>query len=70
MNPLADLVGKDYDNLTNNELIALIDTYCDDNRYDFIELDPRMSRSQIISTFVNKVNFEHRLISFFNDWTK
>lgn len=72
-NPLSNLIGKKYEDLTYVELLQCIDAYCEQNKYsnDFDEeyRDEIRSRDMAIRYFRTEFHYEHILEEFFIYWT-
>jgi hypothetical protein len=70
-NPLSNLIGKKYEDLTYVELLQCIDEYCEENKYDFDEeyRNEIRSRDMAIRYFESEFHYEFALEDFFNYWT-
>lgn len=72
-NPLTNLIGKKYEDLTYVELLQCIDEYCEENKYnnDFDEeyRNEIRSRDMAIRYFVGEFHYEFILEDYFNYWT-
>ncbi len=72
-NPLSNLIGKKYEDLTYVELLQCIDAYCEENKFDnnFYEeyRSEIRSRDMAIRYFVGEFHYEFILEEYFNYWT-
>lgn len=78
MNPISDLIDKDFNELTFNELVRVINAYCDENKY-FNEMLSEVAfpyskafrnPANAISYFEGKIGPIYLLKDFFIYWTK
>lgn len=72
-NPLSNLIGKKYEDLTYIELLQCIDAYCEENNFDnnfYEEYKSEIgSRDMAIRYFVGEFHYEFILEEYFNYWT-
>lgn len=74
MNPLADFTEKEFHELDHNELIQVMNSYCDENKYP-ISFEHQItynktSRENAIIAFQKEVGDISILKTYFNNWTK
>ena len=69
MNPLINLTDKKFNELTANELLQVIQAYCDENNYEFnYELDYK-NKKDVENYFKDNFYSLYVLEDFFNYWT-
>jgi hypothetical protein len=69
MNPLYNLIGKEFKELTSLELLQVIQNYCDENRYEF-NYDLKYKTNQdVINYFESNFHRIHILKAYFKFWT-
>lgn len=70
MNPLSNLIGKKFKELTASELMQVVQAYCDQNRYEFNYNFEFRTRKEVEEYFESNFHDLHVLKSFFKYWTK
>lgn len=70
MNPISNLIGKKFDDLTAEELIQVVSSYCDENRYPFLLDKNSRGKEDVIKHFESNFYPIHYLESYFEFWTK
>lgn len=69
MNPLINLTDKKFNELTANELLQVIQAYCDENNYEFnYEFDYK-NKKDVENYFKDNFYSLYVLEDFFNYWT-
>lgn len=70
MNPISNLVCKEFKDLGAHELMQVIGSYCDNNRYEYNYNFNYKTVKDVVKFFES--NFYHisKLESYFNYWTK
>lgn len=76
MNPIAYLTGKSFDELTANDLVDVMNAYCDQNKYEthfdyetVSNLAPIRKRN-VITRFYNQIGDISLLETYFKYWTE
>ncbi len=70
MNPISNLIGKKFSELTASELMQVVAAYCDQNRYEFNYNFEFKNRIEVENYFTSNFHGIHELKSFFKYWTK
>lgn len=79
MNPLKNLIGKQFNELTKNELLQVYENYCDENKYfdtlsicEYLKQNQRYSfeytKQDVLNLINNEVGFINRIENNFNFW--
>jgi hypothetical protein len=69
MNPISNLIGKKFNELTASELMQVVAAYCDQNRYDFNDELNYKTRKDVENYFESNFHGLFELKSFFIYWT-
>lgn len=70
MNPLSNLIGKKFQELTASEIMQVVQAYCDQNRYEFNYNFEFRTRKEVEEYFESNFHDLHILKSFFKYWAK
>ena len=69
MNPISNLIGIKFKDLSANELMQVVASYCDQNRYGFNYNLKYKTRQDVENYYVSSFSQLHELKSFFKYWT-
>ena len=65
MNPLINLIGTKFKDLTANELMQVVQNYCDQNKYEFDYDLNYKTRQDVVSYFESNFYGIHELKTYF-----
>lgn len=71
MNPLINLIGKEFKSLNTLEMCEVVNACFDSHNFNFFADPNKFNNSKEVIQFFESVAYtELKLIAFFNDWTK
>ena len=70
MNPISNLVGKKFKELNASELMQVVLSYCDQNRYEYNYNLSYKTREDVENYFTSNFYQLHVLKEFFKYWVE
>jgi hypothetical protein len=71
MNPLINLIGKEFQNLNTSEMCEVVNACFDSHRFNFFADPNKFNNSEEVIRFFQSVAYtEYDLKMFFDEWTK
>jgi hypothetical protein len=71
MNPLINLINKDFKSLNTSEMCEVVNACFNSHRFNFFADPNKFNNSEEVIQFFESVAYtELKLIAFFNEWTK